>query len=177
MNCCKNCLFFYILLSLSFVCPAQTGSKTFTNPLLKSGADPYSYYKDGFYYYTNTTGSRLVIWKTKNIADLPVAESKVIFTPPAGTQYSKNLWAPEILFLRSKWYVYFAADDGQNKNHRMYVLENASPDPMLGEWIFKGKVADPTDKWAIDGDVFEHRGKLYMIWSGWEGDVNGQQDI
>ena len=177
MNCCKNCLFFYILLSLSFVCTAQTGSKTFTNPLLKSGADPYSYYKDGFYYYTNTTGSRLVIWKTKNIADLPVAESKVIFTPPAGTQYSKNLWAPEILFLRSKWYVYFAADDGQNKNHRMYVLENASPDPMQGEWIFKGKVADPTDKWAIDGDVFEHRGKLYMIWSGWEGDVNGQQDI
>ena len=68
MDCCKKCLFSYIFLFLSFVCVAQTGSKTFTNPLLKSGADPYSYYKDGFYYYTNTTGSRLVIWKTKNIA-------------------------------------------------------------------------------------------------------------
>jgi GH43 family beta-xylosidase len=25
--------------------------------------------------------------------------------------------------------------------------------------------------------VFEHKGQLYFTWSGWEGDVNGQQDI
>ena len=48
---------------------------------------------------------------------------------------------------------------------------------MNGNWTFKGKVADENDKWAIDGDVFEHNGQLYMIWSGWEGDKNGQQDI
>jgi GH43 family beta-xylosidase len=59
----------------------------------------------------------------------------------------------------------------------MYVLENTSADPMQGEWIFKGKVSDPSDKWAIDGDVFIHRKKLYMIWSGWPGDENGQQNI
>lgn len=41
----------------------------------------------------------------------------------------------------------------------------------------KGKLADPSDKWAIDGSVFEHRGQLYLIWSGWEGDTNGRQDI
>jgi GH43 family beta-xylosidase len=73
--------------------------------------------------------------------------------------------------------MYFAADDGNNNNHRMYVLENSSPDPMVGAWIFKGKVADASDKWAIDGDVFIHKEKLYMIWSGWEGDKNGQQNI
>jgi len=156
---------------------AQDSSHTFTNPLLPSGADPYSFYKDGWYYYTNTTGSRIVIWKTKNIADLPTAESKTIFTPPPGTMHSKELWAPEILFLRGKWYVYFAADDGNNNNHRMYVLENASPDPMQGNWTFKGKIADASDKWAIDGDVFTYRKKLYMIWSGWAGDANGQQEI
>jgi GH43 family beta-xylosidase len=170
--------FLFILLSWSFIYSfAQDSTKTFSNPLLKSGADPYSFYKNGFYYYTNTTGNRLVIWKTKNIADLPTAESKTIFTPPPGTAYSKELWAPEILFLKNKWYVYFAADNGNNNTHRMYVLENSSADPMQGHWVFKGKVADPSDKWAIDGDVFKHRRKLYMVWSGWEGDVNGQQDI
>ena len=151
--------------------------KTFTNPLLSSGADPFSFYKNGYYYYTNTVGNRIVIWKTKNISELPVAEKKTIFTPPAGQPYSKELWAPEILFLKGKWYVYFAADNGSNNNHRMYVLENASADPLQGEWTFKGKVADPSDKWAIDGDVFTYRRRLYMIWSGWEGNQNGQQDI
>ena len=151
--------------------------KTFTNPLLPSGADPYSFYKDGFYYYTNTLGNRIELWKTKSIADLKTAEHKFIFSPPAGTPYSKEIWAPEVLFLNEKWYAYFAADDGSNDHHRMYVLENASKDPMQGEWIFKGKIADPADKWAIDGDVFEYGHKCYMIWSGWEGDANGQQNI
>lgn len=156
---------------------AVFSQKTFTNPLLPSGADPYSYYKNGYYYYTHSLGNRIGIWKTKNLADLKTAEYKTIYTPPPGTMWSKQLWAPEIIFIRGKWYAYFAADDGKNDNHRMYVLENASADPMQGEWEFKGKVADETNKWAIDGDVFEYKNELYMIWSGWEGDINKAQDI
>lgn len=59
----------------------------------------------------------------------------------------------------------------------MYVLENESLDPFLGTWVFKGKVADRSDKWAIDGSVFYHKNKLYMVWAGWEGDVNVKQEI
>ncbi|MEO5681644.1 MAG: glycoside hydrolase family 43 protein [Chitinophagaceae bacterium] len=150
---------------------------TFTNPLLASGPDPYSFYKDGYYYYTHTLGNRVGLWKSKSLATLATAEYKTIYTPPAGTAYSKDVWAPEILFLQGKWYAYFAADGGSNINHRMYVLENSAADPMQGEWLLKGKVTDSTDKWAIDGDVFEYKNELYMLWSGWEGDVNGQQDI
>jgi GH43 family beta-xylosidase len=150
---------------------------TFTNPLLPSGADPFSFYKDGFYYYTNTTGSNITIWKTRSLADLATAEHKVIYRPPAGTPFSKHLWAPEIHFLQGKWYAYFAADSGKNEGHRMYVLENASPDPMKGEWTMKGRVADPADKWAIDGNLFEYKNVLYMIWSGWAGDVDARQNI
>ncbi len=158
--------------------PALAQQKTtLTNPLLPSGPDPYSYYKDGYYYYIHTEGDKLVLRKTRNFADLATAEKKTIFVPPPGKPWSKELWAPEVIFLRGKWYAYVAADNGKNINHRMYVLENASPDPMKGEWVFKGKIADKTDKWAIDGDVFEYKGKLYMVWSGWEGDTNGQQDI
>ncbi len=174
----KKLTFLLIFLSISLARISAQTQQTFTNPLLPSGADPYSFYKDGYYYYTHTQQNKLTIWKTKSLADLKTAESKTIWTPPAGTMYSKELWAPEIHFIQGKWYMYFAGDDGDNNHHRMYVLENASPDPMKGDWLFKGKVADEsTDKWAIDGDVFEHRGQLYMIWSGWEGDKNGQQNI
>ncbi len=156
---------------------AQAQPKTFTNPLIPSGADPYSTFHNGYYAYTNTVGNKLVLWKTRNLADLANAESKTIWIPPKGTDYSHEIWAPEVHFIDGKWYVYFAADNGNNDTHRMYVLENASDDPFEGEWVFKGKIAAKTDKWAIDGNVFRHNGQLYMIWSGWEGDVNGQQDI
>ena len=115
---------------------------TFANPLLPSGADPYSFYKDGYYYYTHTTGNRLVLWKTKNIAELATAPKKTIWTPPVGTMYSKEIWAPEIHFIQGKWYMYFAADDGKNDNHRMYVLENEAEQPFDGQFVLKGKISE-----------------------------------
>lgn len=165
----------YLLLMLcSLVMQAQ---KTFTNPLLPSGADPWCFYKDGYYYYTHTTRNNITLWKTDNIARLSTAEKKVVYTPPAGTYYSHALWAPELHFLNGRWYIYFAADGGQNKDHRMWVLENPSHDPLKGEWTLKGKLTTPGDKWSIDGTVYDHKGQLYFFWSGWEGDVNGEQAI
>ncbi len=59
----------------------------------------------------------------------------------------------------------------------MYVLESQGPDPQ-GTYVFRGKINDPTDKWAIDGTVLDlaDRG-LFFLWSGWEGDTNIRQDI
>ena len=174
----KATLSFLILaLTLSIGYSQKSKNDFFVNPLLPSGPDPFSFYKDGYYYYTHSMQDRLVLWKTKDLTQLKSAESKTVWTPPQGTMYSKELWAPEIHFIQGKWYLYFAAGNGENVTHKMYVLENDSVDPLKGEWIFKGKVADGNDKWAIDGDVFEHQGGLYMIWSGWESDENGQQDI
>jgi GH43 family beta-xylosidase len=169
---------FRIALTLLVLFIAKLGqAQTFKNPLLPSGADPWSIYKDGYYYYTHSMQNKLVIWKTKNLADLSTAEQKTIFVPPPNTAYSKELWAPEIHFIAGKWYMYFAADDGDNNNHRMYVLENSSKDPLDGDWIFKGRVGDVTNKWAIDGSVFTYKNQLYMVWAGWEGDVNQKQEI
>jgi len=144
---------------------------------MTSGADPYSTYHDGYYYYTNTVGDKLILWKTKNLANLAKAEKKTVWLPPGGTNYSNHIWAPEVHFIDGKWYIYFAADNGDNKTHRMYAMENSSKDPFEGKWELKGKIASKSDKWAIDGNVFRHKDQLYMIWSGWEGDVNGQQNI
>ncbi|PUZ25663.1 glycosyl hydrolase family 43 [Chitinophaga parva] len=161
----RRLLLFSLLLLGACAVRAQ---QTFTNPLLPGGADPWVIYQDGFYYYMHTTGHTLKIWKTKSIADLKNAESKVVWTPPDTGAYSREIWAPEIHFINRKWYIYFAADDGSNAHHRLWVLENASADPLQGTWTMKGKVADATDQWAIDGSVFEHKGKWYIIWSGWE---------
>ncbi len=155
----------------------STGKTTFTNPLFTTGPDPWVMRKGGWYYYSRTTSKNVTIWRTKKMSDLPNAVSKVVYAPPAGTMYSKQLWAPEIHYLDGKWYLYFAADDGVNKHHRMYVAENGASDPFSGKFIFKGQLKDATNKWAIDGSLFEHRGKRYFIWSGWEGDENGAQNI
>src|SRR5690242_10746363 len=92
-----------ITIVVLFAIASCTSPKTFTNPLLSSGADPWSIYKDGYYYYTHTLGNKLVIWKTKSIAGLKSAQSDTIFIPPAGTSYSRQLWAPEIHFINDKW--------------------------------------------------------------------------
>jgi GH43 family beta-xylosidase len=158
--------------------PAQPiSSQTFTNPVLPSGADPWVACKDGFYYYMNSTRSNLTIWKTRSIPDLRQAQKAVVWTPPPTGPFSAEIWAPEIHFLQDKWYIYFAADDGKNSTHRIWVLENASPDPVQGQWTMKGKLSDASDKWAIDASVFENKGRLYALWSGWEGETNGTQNI
>ncbi|QCR25047.1 glycosyl hydrolase family 43 [Pontibacter sp. SGAir0037] len=149
--------------------PAFNTNTTFTNPIMTNGPDPWVAQKDGIYYYTHTMGNRIGIYKTNAVTQLRATSSKTIWTPPATGAYSRNIWAPEFHFVASKWYCYFAADDGNDENHRMYVIENSSPDPTTGTWEFKGKISDPSDKWAIDGTVLEHEGQLYFLWSGWEG--------
>ncbi|MFD2611734.1 family 43 glycosylhydrolase [Paenibacillus gansuensis] len=149
---------------------------TFKNTLADIDTpDPSMVYKDGYYYMTFThNGTDVTIMKSRTV-DFKQALKKTVWFPDVGTKYSANLWAPEIQYIQGKWYIYFAADDGANENHRMYALEADSGDPM-GSYTFKGQIKDATDKWAIDGLVMELEGKLYFVWSGWEGDVNIQQN-
>ena len=155
----------------------QNSSATFTNPLLPAGADPSVTYRHGFYFYMQTTGRNLTIWKTRDITDLKDAEKKVVWTPPLTGPFSHEIWAPELHFLQGKWYIYFAAAAGSNRTHRNWVLENPSPDPLTGKWILKGELTDASDKWAIDPTVFENHGSLYALWSGWPNDSDGTQNI
>ena len=163
------------LAGFTFECSSnetQTGhltEGTFTNPLLPKGADPWVFYHEGTYYYTNTLSNKIGIWRTKDITELTSAEYKTIFVPPENTMYSKQLWAPEIMNIDGAWYIYVAADDGDNLNHKLYVLENTAADPFDGEFKMKGQLkTDPDDNWAIDGSVFRHGGAYYLIWSGWQ---------
>lgn len=140
---------------------------TFMNPLLESGPDPYIYkHFDNNYYFTVTSGTHIAIWMSKNITGISVSEKKIIWVPPAEGPYSKNIWAPEIHYLYNKWFIYFTANDGGGDDtRRIYVLENSSENPMVGEWIFRGAVN--TEKPGLDGTVLQHNNSLYFLYSGY----------
>lgn len=149
----------------------------FRNPILTSGPDPWVFQHEEYYYLTFTTGGDVTVYRTKDMSDLSGAIKRVVWRAPASGPNSRNIWAPEIHRVQSKWYIYYAADDGNNDNHRMFVLQNENEDPLLGTWQDMGELQLPDDRWAIDGTILEHQDQLYYLWSGWEGASNGRQDI
>lgn len=160
---------FIFLLAFQFLM-GYCQSVTFTNPLLPSGADPWSIYKDGYYYYTHTLGNRIALWKTKELSALKDVTPKTVWTPPAAGPNSVSIWAPELHYLNNKWYIYYTATDKENKgdaNRYVFVLENTSADPVEGSWEDKGKVN--TEHSGLDGSVFEHRGTRYFMYSAYVG--------
>ena len=147
---------------------ADSLATTYVNPLFPKGPDPWALFHEGTYYYMHTMQDSLVLWKTTDITDVQNAPRKTIWIPTeASNKY--HLWAPEIHNINGKWYIYYAADDGNTDNHQMYVLENVNKDPFDGEFVMKGRVStDKDNNWAIDGSVFQNKGELYMVWSGWQ---------
>lgn len=141
---------------------------TFANPLLSSGPDPWVLQKDSFYYYTNTSGDRIRVWRTKAMSELKNATVQMIWSRPATGPNAYNVWAPELHYLDGKWYAYYTAGSAPDfATQRTFVLENASQDPLKGTWEDKGKLADPeADYFAIDATVLEIKDKNYLIWSG-----------
>ncbi|MGF7215287.1 GH43 family beta-xylosidase [Spirosoma lacussanchae] len=185
----KNILF--VVLSFLLACqsakqpdPAPTPPVTpvdtvgrFANPLLTAAPDPWVTQKDGFYYVMHTTGANLRIYKTSAMSRLSQARPVTVWTPPATGPNSRNIWAPELFNVNGVWYIYYAADDGNDRNHRMFVLENTAADPTTGTWTDRGRLNLPENKWAIDGTLLQRNGQLYFAWSGWETDLGGSQHL
>lgn len=171
-------LFVYILLIACISCQQkkkaageeiETGS-TYTNPVHAQGAEPWAMFYKGIYYYTQGSEDKIVLWETKDITHLNDSDStKETVWVPKEPGNSYHLWAPELHRIDNKWYIYFAADDGNMDNHQIYVIENEADNPMEGEFVMKGRIAtDKDNNWAIHASTFEHAGQRYMIWCGWQ---------
>ena len=144
----------------------------FCNPIAE-GEDPWVIRHDGAYYWCQTMGTRGVeVWKSETLCDLGVRH--VAWNAPDDGPYAHEVWAPELHRIRGKWYIYVAVSDGNNANHRMIVLESSAAEPLEGfelkAELYTGDNPDlkSNPRWAIDATPFEHDGKLYVIWSGWE---------
>ena len=150
---------------------------TFTNPIISDGADPWAIFQNGYYYLTDTTGTGIYVRQATRLAGTngigSVSPVKV-FSPPA--PYNQDVWAPELHILQGVSYIYYAADNGTNANHRMFVAQQVG---QSTNFTSRGKIYDATtDRWAIDGTVLEAtNGALYFIWSGWPGNTDGLQNL
>ena len=154
---------------------------TFTNPIKPDGADPWVVQAGSKYYLCYANGDKKIyIRPMDKLEGMRSAKDTLIYTAPDTGMYSKETWAPELHYVDGHWYVYYAADDGTNANHRMYVLEGGTnPDnPLDGSYTFKGKIYDASnDRWAIDGTVLKYNGQNYFVWSGWDVSNGNEQNL
>ncbi|CAA9333890.1 MAG: GH43_26 / GH43_27 / GH43 / GH43_33 / GH43_ 31 / GH43_30 / GH43_3 [uncultured Friedmanniella sp.] len=153
---------------------SAAASSSFTNPVLGRGADPFVTVVDGRYWSIQSTQNAISLRSSTSVVTLGTAEPQVIFQGGDEGSPCCEWWAPELHQIDGRWYVYVAADDGDNKNHRSYVLES---DAIDGPYRFAGQLKLPGNRWSIDVTVFEVGSQRYVSWSGWPGGSNGQQNL
>jgi GH43 family beta-xylosidase len=144
---------------------------TFCNPVAP-GADPWVVFHDGFYYWCASEGDLgVAIYRSERLTER--GDKIVVWRAPQRGPYSGEIWAPELHRLDGRWYIYVAASNGRNENHRMIVLEAVGDEPT-SEFRFKAELytgdhvtTGAKNRWAIDGTILELRGQRYLLWSGW----------
>jgi GH43 family beta-xylosidase len=130
----------------------------------------------GFYYYSETRNNRQIyIRRSRTIAGIGEDPGTCIWTAPSRGSNCDNVWAPELHLIDGEWFIYYAADNGHNHNHRMWALQCKGSDPREAY-----RCAGPlkTGGWAIDGTVMTLAdGGRYFVWSGWPSRRNRQQNL
>lgn len=160
---------------------AGVRAKEIVNPLVQQRADPWIHkHTDGYYYFVATVPEydRLELRRSKHLADLGNADAKVIWKKHKQGPMGAHIWAPELHFIDGKWYIYFAAGGAKEVwAIRMYVLENASANPLEGEWIEKGQIETDWESFSLDATTFAHRGNRYLVWAQHDPKLGGNTSL
>ncbi|MDQ1004572.1 GH43 family beta-xylosidase [Neobacillus niacini] len=155
--------------------------ETLKNPIVEQRADPWVYkHTDGYYYLTASVPEydRIEVRRSKTIQGLGNAEPVVAWTKHEDGIMSANIWAPEIHFIDGKWYIYFAAARKDAIfDHRMYVIENDSQNPLEGNWVEKGQVRTAWESFSLDATTFKHNGNLYYVWAQKDPEIEGNSNL
>ncbi|MEW6251976.1 MAG: glycoside hydrolase family 43 protein [Planctomycetota bacterium] len=198
--------------------PAAQREATFCNPI-GPGADPWvirvaeprrpaGEQSRVRYYLCQAAGHAIAVCSSDRLTR-PGPRRIVWRAPPTGWN-ARQIWAPELHRLAGRWYIYYAASDGDNANHRLGVLEAETDDPQgayrdrgmlyTGDdpetWVAEGgggtragpqppartgaapaqdeRVRRAGNRWAIDATILAHRGRMYLLWSGWPANEDAQ---
>lgn len=153
--------------------------------ILEQRADPWVYlHTDGYYYFTASVPEYdlIELRRAKSLQALRTAEPVIAWVKHETGPMSDLIWAPELHHIHGKWYLYFAAAKSRDIvnglfDHRMFVLENESTNPLEGEWIEKGQVQTEWDSFALDATVFEHKGTHYLVWAQKDPSIDGNSNV
>jgi len=133
--------------------------------------DPWMISGNGVYYLTFTLANRIEIWESPLMEDFFNARKTVVWQPKKGSQWSADMWAPELHSLNGVWYIYATASHPGvgNRGHRTIVLRSTHQDPTeQSTWEFLGPVKGMPEQFSIDATVFRPSDQdLYICWSGW----------
>jgi GH43 family beta-xylosidase len=155
--------------ALALAIHAGASAADFANPLVPQRADPHvNLHADGWYYYTATVPEydRIELRRTRELNELGKAEAKVVWRKHASGPMSSHIWAPELHHIDGKWYLYFTAGRADAPfDIRLYVLENASANPLEGQWIERGQLKTGWESFALDATTFTVGGRRYLSWT------------
>ena len=164
-----------------FTHPTRIAAEEFNNPIVEQRADPFIYkHTDGFYYFSATAPEydRIELRRAATIQELGTAAPKTVWMKHATGAMGAHIWAPEIHFINGKWYLYFAAGYAEAIwNIRIFVLENASANPLEGVWEEKGQLKTNWSSFALDATTFEHRGMRYLVWAQKDPKIEGNTNL
>jgi arabinan endo-1,5-alpha-L-arabinosidase len=133
--------------------------------------------KDGGRYWIFTTGVGIWNMSSDNPDFTTWQVEPLIF--PSGTWpdwintyvpgFSGNFWAPEIIYMNDKWYLYYSCSTFGSQQSAIGVVTSSSiADP---DWQDQGMVVYSDNTWdvnAIDPDIFrDNEGKVWLIYGSW----------
>ncbi|MEV0241104.1 glycoside hydrolase family 43 protein [Streptomyces sp. NPDC050674] len=153
----------------------------FVNPLVRNRADPHIHrHTDGHYYFTATAPEydRIILRRSRTLGGLGTADESVIWRAHATGPMGAHIWAPELHRIGGKWYIYFASAPAEEIwAIRIWVLENAHPNPFQGTWVERGQVKTAWETFSLDATTFTHRGKRYLAWAQHEPGMDNNTGI
>src|SRR5207248_9012339 len=117
-------------------------SDLFSEPRPFPGQDPWVVPFEGSLLLVQSTANdrRISVMRFRDLPRMHDYEETVIWAPGRDSDHARQIWAPELHRIGWRWYVYYAASDGENRNHRTYVLEADHP---LGPYHQVGRICDP----------------------------------
>lgn len=162
---------------------STTPIKTYTNPVFEPVfADPsviraddgsfYAYATSDFGEWNGVAESKLIpILHSYDLVNWTFVGS--VFDSsnrPKWKPETFGIWAPDIIKINGVYNLYYSiAAWADAQNSAIGVATSTYP---LGPWVDQGPVATTQDtgvKQSIDPYVFEHEGKIYMIWGSYYG--------
>jgi arabinan endo-1,5-alpha-L-arabinosidase len=185
----KYSLLIVALLTACMAAPAPSDATPTPPPAVAPGKimEPAGYVKahdpvmakDGDRYYVFTTGSRLPILCSNDMAQWEFCGRVFTENPKWVRDAIKgvtDLWAPDISFFNGKWHLYYSASTF-GKNHSAIGLATnptLNPDDSNYKWVDEGLVIEskPADNFnAIDPNIaFDERNEPWLAWgSFWSG--------